>query len=171
MTHRFTKTAGVYLASSCTVLGDVVIGGESSVWFGAVIRGDVARITIGQRVNVQDLSMIHCDSGVPNTIEDDVTIGHAAIIHGKHVGRGSLIGMGAKLLSDTVIGEECLIGAGALVPPKTVIPPRSVVMGVPAKIVRPVNERDLEYMRWLAPHYVKLAQRHVDGEFLHPLSR
>lgn len=166
MSRLFTKTSGdVYLAHNCTVLGRVSMGEESSVWFGAVIRGDVESITIGRRVNVQDLVMIHCDSGVPNTIEADVTIGHSAIVHGKHVGRGSLIGMGAKLLGGTIIEEECLIGAGALLPPGMHVPARSVVMGVPAKIIRKVTEKDLEYMRWLPPHYAKLAARHAAGEF------
>lgn len=153
--HRTPE--GVYFASNATIIGDVEVGQDSSVWFGAVIRGDVARITIGQRVNVQDLVVIHCDSDVPNTIEDDVTIGHSAIVHGQSVGAGSLIGMGAKLLSRTRVGRNCLIGAGAVLAPGTVVPDGSVVMGVPGKIVRPVGEADLKYMQWLPPHYVELA--------------
>lgn len=165
----FRKTAaGVYLAQNSVVLGDVTLGAEASVWFGAVIRGDVAPVRIGRRVNVQDLVVIHCDSGFPNTIEDDVTIGHSAIVHGEHVGAGSLIGMGAKLLGRTRVGRECLIGAGAVLPPGTVVPDRSVVMGVPARVVRPVSAEDLKYMHWLPAHYVKLAERHAAGEFAGP---
>jgi carbonic anhydrase/acetyltransferase-like protein (isoleucine patch superfamily) len=164
MAH-FTRTAGGwFLANNATVVGDVSIGEEASVWFNAVIRGDVARVVIGKRTNVQDGAVVHCDSGVENVIEDDVVIGHRAIVHGTFVGRGSLIGMGAILLGQTKIGRECLIGAGAVVPPGMVVPDRSLVVGVPGKIVRPVSEKDLEYMRWLAPHYVDLARRYANGE-------
>src|ERR1700733_1835855 len=106
----FTRTAGRYfLAHNATVVGDVTIGEDASFWFNAVVRGDVAPVTIGRRVNVQDGTVIHCDTGVPNVIEDDVTIGHRAIVHGAFVGRGSLIGMGSVVLSRTRIGSECLI--------------------------------------------------------------
>src|SRR5213596_2840 len=101
----FTRTAdGYFLAHNATVIGDVTIGESSSFWFNAVVRGDVAPVSIGRRVNVQDAAIIHCDTDVPNVIEDDVTIGHAAVVHGMFVGRGSLIGMSATLLSRTKIG-------------------------------------------------------------------
>lgn len=162
----FRKTAsGVYLADSCTVLGDVLIGADSSVWFGAVVRGDVAPIRIGRRVNVQDLVVIHCDSGVPQEIEDDVTMGHSAIVHGALVGAGSLVGMGAKLLGRSRVGRECLIAAGAVVAPGMVVPDRKVVMGVPGRVVRDVNDDDLKYMRWLPAHYADLAAKHATGAF------
>src|SRR5205823_3530360 len=125
---------------------------------------DVAPITIGRRVNVQDNAVVHCDTGVPNIIEEDVTIGHGAIVHGEFVGRGSLIGMGAILLSRTRIGQECLVAAGATVPPGLVVPDRMVVMGVPGKIARPVKDSELKYMRWLTTHYVELAEKYVSGE-------
>jgi len=163
---HFTRTStGVYCAPSAVILGDVTIGEDSSVWFNAVIRGDVAPVTIGKRVNVQDGAVIHCDTGVPNIIGDDVTIGHGAIVHGMIVGDGTLIGMHATLLSRTQIGKECLIAAGAIVPPGLVVPDRMCVMGVPGKIVRPVTEEELKYMRWLGPHYVELAVRYQRGEF------
>src|SRR3954470_8233942 len=113
---RRTST-GIFIAHNATLTGDLTIGANASFWFNAVIRGDVAPITIGQRVNVQDQAVIHCDTGVPNIIEDDVVIGHSAVVHGKFVGRGSLIGMAATLLSRTVVGKECLIAAGAVVVP------------------------------------------------------
>src|SRR4051795_13534191 len=114
----FTRTpAGYYLAHNATVTGDVTIGEDSSLWFNAVVRGDVAPVTIGRRVNVQDGAIIHCDTDVPNVIEDDVSIGHGAVCHGEFVGRGSLIGMRATLLGRTRIGRECLIAAGTVVPP------------------------------------------------------
>ena len=156
---------GSYRSYNCTVVGDVKIARQSSVWFNTVIRGDVAPITIGQRVNVQDQAVIHCDTGVPNIIEDDVVIGHSAIVHGKFVGRGSLIGMAATLLSRTVIGQECLIAAGAVVVPDTIVPDRQLVAGVPARIIRPLNEEDLKYIRWLTGHYVELAQEYIAGKF------
>jgi carbonic anhydrase/acetyltransferase-like protein (isoleucine patch superfamily) len=154
-----------YRAWNCTVTGDVAIGELSSIWFSAVVRGDVAPVTIGQRVNVQDAAVIHCDNGYPNVIEDDVVIGHGAICHGERIGRGSLIGMGATVLGRTKIGAECLVAAGAVVPPGLEVPDRMVVMGVPGRIVRPVSEKDLGYMRMLAGHYATLAQKYVDGVF------
>jgi carbonic anhydrase/acetyltransferase-like protein (isoleucine patch superfamily) len=161
----FAKHADRFFkAHNATITGDVGIAEFASIWFNAVIRGDVAAVRIGRNVNVQDGAIIHCDSGFPNTIEDDVTIGHGAIVHGEWVGRGSLIGMHATLLGRTKIGAECLVAAGAVVPPGLVVPDRMVVMGVPGKIVRAVKEEELKYMRWLSPHYVKLAEKYVRGE-------
>lgn len=164
----FTRAPkGYFLAHNCTITGDVRIGESASFWFNAVARGDVAPVTIGKRVNVQDGAVIHCDTGVANVIEDDVTIGHRAVVHGAFVGRGSLIGMGAVLLGETRIGVECLIAAGAVVPPRLQVPDRMMVIGVPARITRPVKEEEFRYMRWLSEHYVDLAQRYVDGRFQH----
>jgi len=162
----FTKTPGGYfIAHNATLTGEITIGEQASFWFNAVVRGDVAPVSIGARVNVQDGACIHCDTGEPNVIEDDVVIGHGAIVHGVRVGAGSLIGMGATLLGRSNIGKECLIAAGAVVSPGMIVPDGSVVMGVPGKIVRPVKESDLLYMRRLAKHYVELAQRYVNGDF------
>jgi carbonic anhydrase/acetyltransferase-like protein (isoleucine patch superfamily) len=158
-------TGQYFLAQNATVVGDVTIGQQASFWFNAVVRGDVAPVVIGQRVNVQDAAVIHCDSGVPNVISDDVTIGHGAIVHGMFIGQGTLIGMGAKLLGRTSVGRECLVAAGAVVPPGLEVPDGMVVMGVPGRIVRPVKEQEQKYMRWLSGHYVQLAERHVKGEF------
>ena len=156
---------GSYHAHNSTVVGEVTIGRQASFWFNAVVRGDVAPVTIGERVNVQDCAVIHCDTGFPNIIEDDVVIGHGAVVHGTFVGRGSLIGMSATLLSRAKIGKECLIAAGAVVPPGLEVPDGMAVMGVPGKIVRPVKEEELKYMRWLAGHYVELAQDYLSGKF------
>jgi carbonic anhydrase/acetyltransferase-like protein (isoleucine patch superfamily) len=154
---------GYFAAHNCTITGDVNIAPQASFWFNAVVRGDVAPIAIGSRVNVQDGAVVHCDSGIPNTLEDDVTIGHRAIVHGAFVGRGSLVGMGAVLLGRTKIGSQCLIAAGAVVPPGLQVPDRMVVMGVPGKIVRPIRPDELDYMRWLTGHYVELARKYVNG--------
>ncbi|MGA2584077.1 MAG: gamma carbonic anhydrase family protein [Tepidisphaeraceae bacterium] len=163
---RFTRIPpGYYRAPNSTIVGDVKIGEFSSIWFGAVIRGDVAPVVIGRRVNVQDNAVIHVDTDVPNIIEDDVVIGHGAIVHGKHVGQGSLIGMGATVLSRTVIGKNCLIAAGAVVPPDLQVPDGMAVMGVPGKIVRPVKPDELQYMQWLIGHYQELAEQYVNGKF------
>src|SRR3954465_4254194 len=165
MADLIRKTSGgFYVVKNATITGDVTIGAQSSFWFNTVVRGDVAPITIGKRVNVQDNVTVHCDTDVPNVIEDDVTIGHGAVVHGTFVGRGSLIGMSATLLSQTKIGSECLIAAGAVVPPGLVVPDRMAVMGVPGKIVRPVKEEELKYMRWLTEHYVELAEKYISGE-------
>src|SRR5918997_4496127 len=116
----FTRTAGNYfVAHNATITGEVEIAELASFWFNAVVRGDVAPVTIGRRVNVQDGVVVHCDTDFPNVIEDDVTIGHGAIVHGAFVGRGSLIGMGSVLLSRTKIGRGCLIAAGAVGAPGT----------------------------------------------------
>mgnify|MGYP000849088928 CR=1 FL=1 len=161
----FTLRPGNYFqAFTATITGDVTIGELSSFWFNAVVRGDVAPVTIGRRVNVQDGCVVHCDSGVPNVIEDDVTIGHGAIVHGAFVGAGSLIGMGATVLGGTKIGRGCLVAAGAVVPPGLEVPDGMAVMGVPGKIVRPVRDNEREYMRWLTEHYVELARKYVEGQ-------
>jgi carbonic anhydrase/acetyltransferase-like protein (isoleucine patch superfamily) len=166
----FKKTpAGCFVAHNATIVGDVTAGELSSFWFNAVLRGDVAPVVIGRRVNVQDAVVIHCDTGVPNVIEDDVTIGHGAIVHGKFVGRGTLIGMGSVLLSRTKVGRGCLIAAGAVVPPDTEVPDGMLVVGVPGKAVRPVNAQDRGYMEWLTDHYVELAKRYTQEEDVRPM--
>lgn len=157
--------AGIYVASTAILTGEISYGPDCSFWFSSVVRGDVAPITFGARCNVQDCAVVHCDTGMPNVIGDDVVIGHNATVHGVEVGSGTLVGMGATLLGRTRIGRECLIAAGAVVSPGTVVPDRSVVMGVPAKVVRPVSEKDLEYMRWLPAHYVEQAKKYVAGLF------
>ena len=146
------------------VTGEVLIGELCSIWFNAVVRGDVAPIRIGRRTNVQDGAVIHCDTGVANEIGEEVVIGHGAIVHGAKVGDRCLIGMGATVLSGTKLGNDCFVAAGAVVPPGLVVPDGMMVMGVPGKIVRPVKEKEREYMRWLVPHYIELAERYVLGE-------
>lgn len=152
----------VRLADTARVMGEVALGRDVSVWFGAVVRGDVAPISIGEGTNVQDNALVHCDSGVPNAIGSWCTIGHHALVHGKSVGDRTLIGMGAIVLGGSVIGSGCLVGAGAVVTPGMIVPDGMLVVGVPGKIVRPVNDAEREYLRWLAPHYVELAKHHVE---------
>lgn len=152
-----------FAANTATITGDVVWGELCSFWFSSVVRGDVARVTFGKRCNIQDCAVVHCDTGEPNTIGDDVVIGHNATVHGLQVGSNSLIGMGATVLGRSIIGNNCLIAAGTVIAPGLVVPDNKLVMGVPGKVVRDVSPKDLEYMRWLPPHYAELAQKYLDG--------
>ena len=151
----------VFVADTARVTGEVELGEHVSLWYGAVIRGDVATITIGPGTNVQDNAVIHCDSGKPNTIGANVSIGHGAVVHGASVGDGTLIGMHATVLGGTRIGQRCLIAAGCLVPPNLVVPDDHLVMGVPGRVMRPTNEQERQYLAWLAPHYVQLARQYA----------
>ncbi len=151
-----------YVADTARVLGEVSLSPDVNVWYGAVIRGDVAPITVGQGTNVQENAVIHCDQGFPNTIGSLVTIGHDAVVHGSSVGDGSLIGIGARVLGRTKIGKACLIAAGAVVPPGLEIPDGMVVMGVPGKIVRPTTDQEKELLLTLPPRYIALAKLHVE---------
>ena len=162
------QVGGAYLARDAVVTGDVILGEGVNLWFGVVIRGDLATVTLGDRVNIQDLCLLHTDFGVPLVVEPDVVVGHGAIVHCSRVGRGSLIAMGAKLLSGSVIGEECVIAAGALVPEGKVIPPRSLVMGVPGKIVRQVTPEDLDHVRMINARYRELAADYAAGRVAYP---
>lgn len=152
----------VVLADTARVLGEVSLGPGVNLWPGASVRGDVAAVTIGPGSNVQDNASVHCDAGKPNAIGADVSIGHNAIVHGREVGDGTLIGMGAIVMGETRIGRGCLVAAGALVPPGTVVPDGHAVIGLPGRIARVVTAEEAEYLRWLAPHYVKLAAGHAD---------
>ena len=159
--RRLPNTA--FAAHNAVITGDVVWGELCSFWFSSVVRGDVAQISFGRRCNIQDCAVVHCDSGVPNIIGDDVVIGHNATVHGMEIGSGTLIGMGATVLGRSRIGQNCLIAAGAVVAPGMVVPDGKLVMGVPGKIVRDVTAEDLKYIAWLPPHYAELAQKYADG--------
>ncbi len=137
----------VFTANSCTILGQVVIGKNSSVWFGAVLRGDMGEISIGENCNIQDNAVIHVDFGFPTIIEDNVSVGHTAIIHGAKIGKNCIIGMHATILNGATIGENCIVGAGAIVMQNQVVPPNSVVMGVPAKVKKPADQSVLDAIR------------------------
>ncbi len=154
-----------FLAANATVVGKVTLSEGVNIWYGCVIRGDVDQIILGKNVNIQDLTMIHCDTGFPNELEEGVVVGHSAIIHGSRVGRHCLIGMGATLLGRSVIGEESIIAARALIPEGVVIPPRSLVMGIPGKIVRQVTDEEVILIKELNSHYLKMAAAHADGVY------
>lgn len=159
---RMLRDGHFWRAADAVICGDVRLGDDCGVWFGAVIRGDVAPITLGQRVNVQEHAVLHCDSGEPLVIGDDVTIGHGAVVHCLSVGSGSLVGIKSVLLGRVVVGKNCLIAAGAVLSPGTVVPDGQVVMGIPGRVVRPATEADIASMSHNHAHYVELARRHVE---------
>lgn len=156
---------GVFLAENCALIGDVVVGDESSIWYSTVLRGDVCSIRIGARTNLQDGIVVHVtSSGFATAIGDDCTIGHGAIVHACTIEDHCLIGMGATVLDGARVGRGSLVGAGALVTPGTDIPPESLVLGAPARVVRPVNPREREQIEYGAVHYVELARRYLAGD-------
>ncbi len=155
----------VFLAETSAVIGDVEIGDESSIWYSTVVRGDVMPIRIGARTSVQDGSVIHVTAGrFGTTIGDDCTIGHSAIIHACTVEDLCLIGMGSILLDGAHIGRGSLVGAGALVTPGTTIPPGSLVIGSPARVKRPINDKEREQIAYGAAHYVSLTRTYLAAE-------
>lgn len=154
-----------FIAFSALVLGDVAIGAEVSIWFQAVIRGDTDHIRVGARTNIQDGSVLHADAGVPCTIGNEVTVGHRAIVHGAIVGDRCLIGMAATVMNHAQVGEECIVGANALVREGMVIPPGHLVLGVPAKVVRPLTDPEKQMLRMSAAHYVEAGQAYKKAGF------
>ena len=149
---------GAWRAFNAVLTGEIELGEDASVWFGSVLRGDDAPLKIGPRSNVQDLTMIHADPGVPNVIGAEVTIGHRCVLHGARVEDRCLIGMGAILLGGSVIGSESIIGAGARVKEGAVIPPRSLVVGVPGKVVRSLTDAEVARLVQSAQGYVEKAR-------------
>jgi carbonic anhydrase/acetyltransferase-like protein (isoleucine patch superfamily) len=148
----------VWLAPNCTVVGEVTLGAESTVWFGAVVRGDVASITVGERVNIQDGVIIHGTYGKSQTVlEDRVSIGHNAVVHGARVCKGALIGMSAVVMDNVVVGEGSVVAAGAVVLEGTEIPPHTLFAGVPAKNRGPVRSELAEHLSATADRYVEYA--------------
>ncbi len=147
-----------FIAANATVRGWVTIGGSSSVWFGAVVRGDTEVVEIGCRTNVQDLAVLHADPGYPCQLGDDVTVGHAAVVHGAIVESGALIGIRAVVLNGAKIGSGAIVGAGAVVTEGMEIPARHLAVGVPAKVIRELTAEDSERLTRTAGHYVLAAQ-------------
>ncbi|MEY4761379.1 MAG: hypothetical protein RLZZ200_1235 [Pseudomonadota bacterium] len=141
--HQVEISAQVYVAPSADVIGKVKLGNGSSIWFGAVLRGDNDWIVVGEGSNVQDGSIVHTDPGLPVLIGRNVTVGHGVMLHGCEIGEGSLIGNRAVVLDGAKIGRNCLVAAGALVTPNMQVPDGSVVMGAPGKVVRQLAEKDL----------------------------
>jgi carbonic anhydrase/acetyltransferase-like protein (isoleucine patch superfamily) len=133
------RRGAAFVASTASVLGDVTLGEDASVWYGAVVRGDDAPLSVGARTNLQDGVVMHADTGIRNDVGEDVTVGHGAILHGTVVERYALIGIGAVLLGGSVVGEGAIVAAGCVVPEGFRVPPFSLVVGVPARVVRPLD--------------------------------
>ena len=154
-----------FIAQGAFVLGDVHIGKDVSIWYNTVIRGDAERIVIGDETNIQDLSMVHADPGVPCVVGRRVTVGHRVILHGCNVEDACLIGMGAILLNGVRVGQGSVVGAGAVLVEGTEVPPGSLVLGLPGKVVRPVDEMMRGRIEHAWQHYVEAARRYGAGQF------
>lgn len=154
-----------FIAESADVYGNVILGKDASVWFQSVIRGDTASITIGERSNIQDGSILHVDEKIPVVIGDDVTIGHQCILHGCTIGDGALIGMGTTILNGAVVGKNSLIGAGSLIVEEMEIPANVLAFGRPARVIRSLTEKEIRKNRENAQHYCKQAKKFADGEY------
>lgn len=154
---------GAWAAPSSDLIGDVRLGARASIWFGAVIRADNTPIIIGMESNVQDGAVSHSDPGAPLTIGDRVTVGHQAILHGCTVKDGALIGMGARVLNGAVIGERCLVGAGALVTEGKIFEPQMLIVGSPARAIRPLTDQEIAGLALSAAHYADKAAHYARG--------
>jgi carbonic anhydrase/acetyltransferase-like protein (isoleucine patch superfamily) len=157
-TPRLDETA--WLAPGAVIAGDVTASKDVSIWYSAVVRGDMDSITIGARTNVQDGCVLHADPGAPLTIGEGVSVGHNAVLHGCTIEGDVLVGMGAIVMNRAVIGAGCVVAAGAVIPEGVTIPPRSLVSGVPGKVRRQCTDDDVENIRRNAGHYVALAAQH-----------
>ena len=158
-----------WIAPTAVLVGDIVVGAEAGIWFGVVARGDIERITIGARTNVQENCVLHTDSGYPLDIGANCTIGHGAIVHGCSIGDNTLIGMGATVLNGAKIGKNCLIGANALITEGKEIPDNSMVVGAPGKVIRAIDDEGVKALAASAERYVKNARRFAAGMVeIHP---
>ncbi len=155
-----TLREGAWVAPSADVVGDVELGQDASVWYNCVLRGDIAPIRVGADTNIQDLTVVHVDVDRPCLIGDRVGVGHRAIVHGCRVGDDALIGMGAVVLTDAVVGEGSLVAAGAVVTEGMEVPPNSLVVGVPGKVIREVDDELRERMGLTVSHYRELKEGH-----------
>ena len=154
----------VFIAPTAILIGNIALGDEASVWFGAILRGDSDKISIGPRTNLQDGVIVHVDPGVPVLIGSGVVVGHGAIVHGASIGDDSLIGMRATLLNGVKVGKGCIIGAHSLLTEGTEIPDYSLVMGMPGKVIKQLTQDQVARIRTNADHYVALAKRYLCGE-------
>lgn len=144
----------VFVAENATIIGDVELEEDATVWFGAVLRGDSSSIKVGKGSNIQDNCTLHCDEGSPLSVGQNVTVGHNVILHGCTVEDNCLIGMGAVIMNDAVIGENSIVGAGALITEGKVFPPNSLILGSPAKVKGEVDEKGMDMIREAAEHYI-----------------
>lgn len=155
--------ASAWIAPSAELIGEVVLGEEVGIWFGAVVRGDNTRIPIGARTNIQEGAMLHSDPGAPLSVGEECTIGHHAILHGCTIGNRVLIGMGAIVLNSAVIGDECVVGAGALVTEGKTFPAGSLIVGAPARAIKQLDATARAFLKVSAAHYVENARAAAGG--------
>ncbi len=153
-----------WVADSASVIGQVRVGAETGIWYGAVVRGDNDLITIGERTSVQECAVLHTDAGIRMTIGRQVTVGHQAMLHGCTIGDGSLIGIGSVILNGASVGKHCLVGANSLITEGKSFPDGSLIMGSPAKVVRALTPEQIERLIWSAEHYVAQTARHRQVE-------
>lgn len=158
--HTPSVHESAFVAPSATIIGDASLGADSSAFYGVVVRGDTATITVGNGSNLQDNVVLHADFGFPTTIGDGVSVGHSAVVHGCTIEDNCLIGMSATVMNGAVVGAGSLVAGGAVVLEGAVIPPGSLVAGVPAKVRREMTEEELEHVKRNASHYVELARKH-----------
>jgi len=161
---RLQIAPGVFIAPGAALVGEVTIGEESSVWYHATLRGDMAPVRVGRASNIQDGAVVHVHDEHPAVIGDRVVVGHRAIVHGATVEDEVLVGMGAILLNGSRVGSRSIVGAGAVVPEGFEVPQGSLVLGVPARVVRPLREEEIERIRHNARQYVEYARRYREGE-------
>ena len=149
-----------YVAPTASIIGDVILREDTSIWFGAVLRGDVERITIGRGSNVQDNSVLHCDPGAPLVLDEYVTVGHQVMLHGCSVGRNSLIGIGSTILNHARIGANSIVGANALITEDKEYPDGALILGAPAKVIRELTAEEIETLPGYATRYIERAERY-----------
>lgn len=150
----------VFIAPTATLIGNVLLKDQSSVWWGAVLRGDYERITVGERTNIQDNCIVHMDADFPVTLGNQVTVGHKAVLHGCTIGNNALIGINSVIMNDVVIGHDCLIGSNTLLTEGKQIPPRSLVVGSPGKIIRELNDEEIAEITEFSDRYVRNSKRY-----------
>lgn len=155
LSKGITLGDGAYITQGCSVIGNVVLGKDSSIWYGAIVRGDIEPCIIGNRSNIQDGSILHVSLNKPVIIGDNVSIGHGVKLHGCTIGNNVLVGIGSIVLDGAVIEDNCVIAAGSLITPNKRIPSGSMVMGSPFKVVRMLDEKDLEWVQANSDHYVE----------------
>ena len=155
--HQPVVPASAFVAPGASLIGDVTLGEDASIWFSAVLRADVNSIRVGARSNLQDGTVVHVNAGAEATVVgDEVTVGHRAVLHGCTLGRRCLVGMGSVVLDGVSVGEEAMVAAGAVVPPGCEVPPRMLVRGVPARVARPLTDAEIAHLERSARHYVEL---------------
>ena len=155
-------SSGVYVSDNCSLIGNVILGKDVSVWYGSILRGDIEPIIVGDRSNIQDGSILHVSLNKPVIIGNGVSIGHGVRLHGCTIGNNVLVGIGAIVLDGAVIEDNCVIAAGSLVPPGKRIPASSMIMGSPGKVTRALEEKDLEWIKINADHYVEYKNIYLD---------